>query len=79
MNTEKDKVYEIATNSKCGGYQTGLASMMLIFFDKETVLGATATSKLAASVNKELARKLQKPEIKKSKRKRVYVRFEDNI
>ena len=55
MNTEKDKVYKIATNSKCDGYQTGLASMMLIFFDKETVLGATATSKSAASVNKELA------------------------
>ena len=30
----KDKVFEIANNPKCDGYQTGLASMVYKFFDK---------------------------------------------
>ena len=38
-----------------------------------------ATSKAGVSVNEQLAEELHKPLTKKIKRKRVYVRFTDNI
>ena len=37
------------------------------------------TSKVGVSVNKQMAEKLHQPLIKKSKRKKVQVRFKDNI
>ena len=52
----KDKPYKIAINSKYGGYQRQLASMVYNLFDKKTRLGA--------GVNKELAEELHKPIIK---------------
>ena len=39
----KDRAYEIARNR---GYQRALASMIDMFFDKETESGAIATSKV---------------------------------
>ena len=45
--------------------------MVYKFLDKKTVSGI--------SVNEELAEELDKPVIKKLKRRNVYVRFEDNI
>ena len=33
----RDKAFNIATNPKCNGYQTGLASMVYKFFDKKSV------------------------------------------
>ena len=60
----KDRVYEIAKNCNYDGYQRVLASMIYKFFDKKT--GSEI------SVNKELV-------IKKFKRRKVYLRFKDNI
>ena len=45
--------------------------MLQKFFDKKTGSGV--------SVNEQLAEKLQKPVIKKLKRRKVYARFKDNI
>ena len=67
----KDKAYEIAINPKYVGYERALASMVYRFFDKETASGA--------SVNEELAQKLNKPVIKKFKTREVYARFKVNI
>ena len=57
----KGKAYTIAINSKYDGYQKGLASMVLNFFDKKTELG------VEASVNKELVQELHKRVLKNSK------------
>ena len=48
-----------------------LASLVYKFFDKKTGLGA--------NVNEVLVQELNKPVIKKSKRRKVYARFEGNI
>ena len=58
----KEKAYEIAINPKYDRYQRGLASMLHNFFNKKTASG------VRASVIKELAPELCKPEIKKYKR-----------
>ena len=54
----KDKVYQIAMNSKYDRYQRGLASIVYKFFDKETGAGM--------SLNEELGQELHKPVIKKT-------------
>ena len=67
----KDRASEIARNCKYDGYQTALASMVFKFFDKK---GS------GVSVNEQLAEELHKPVTKKLfKRRKVYVRFKDNI
>ena len=43
----KDKAYEVAINSKYGGYQRGLASIVYKFFDKKTGLRESVNKKLA--------------------------------
>ena len=70
-NILKDRAYEIARNGNYFGYQRALAKMIYKFFDKKTGSGV--------SVNEQLAQELQKPVIKKFMRKKVYVRFKDNI
>ena len=62
----KDRAYEIARNHKYDGYQIALASMVYNFFDKK-------------SVNEQLAEELHKSGIKKSKKRKDYARFKDNI
>ena len=47
--------------------------MVYKFFDKKTRSGAIV------SVNEQLPKKLHKPVIKKFKKRKVYVRFKDNI
>ena len=67
----KDRASEIARNCKYDGYQSALASMVFKFFDKK---GS------GVSVNEQLAEELHKPVTKKLfKRRKVYVRFKDNI
>ena len=56
----KNRTYETAINHKHNGCQRGLTSMVYKFFDKKTGSGA--------SVN-ELAQKLRKAMIKKSKKR----------
>ena len=46
---------------------------------KKTGSGAIATNKDGASVNEKLAEELNKPVIKKFKRRRFYAKFKDNI
>ena len=67
----KDRACEIAKNRKYDGYQRTLASMVYKFFDKKAGVGV--------SVIEQLADELHKPVIKKFKRRKVYVRFKDNI
>ena len=67
----KDRVYEVARNRNCDGYQRSLASVVYKFFDKKTGSGM--------SVNEQLAKELYRPVIKKFKRRKFYERFKDNI
>ena len=67
----RDRAYEIPRNSNYDGYGRALASMVSKFFDKKT--------DSAISSNEQLAEELHKPVIKKLKRRKVYVRFKDNI
>ena len=67
----KDRAHEIARNCGYEGYQRALASMTYKFFVKKT------GSRLC--VNEQLAEELHKPVTKKLKRRKVYVRFKDNI
>ena len=67
----KGRAYEIARNHNYDIYQRGLGSMVYKFFDKK--------AKSGISVNEQLAEKLHKPVINKFERRKVYVRFKDNI
>ena len=67
----KDRADEIARNRNYDGYQRALASMAYKFSDKKT------GSRI--SVNEQIAEELHKPVIKRSKRRKVYARFNDNI
>ena len=58
-------------NCKYDGYQRVSASMVYKFFDKKT--------RSRVSVNEELAKELHKLVIKKLKRRKIHVRFKDNI
>ena len=81
----KDRAYEIGRNPgyrmimDIKGYQSALVSMVYKFFDEKTGSGVRATSKAGLSVNKQLAEELHKPVPKKFKRRKVYVRFKDNV
>ena len=75
----KNRAYEIARNRGYDGYQRALASMVFKFFDQITGSGAIAKSKAWASVNEQLAEEIHKPVTKKFKRRKIYVRFNDNI
>ena len=77
--TLKDRAYEIARNCNYDGCQGALESMVYKFFDKKTGPGARATSKAGISVYQQLAEELHKLVTKKFKRRKVYVRFKDNI
>ena len=65
------RAYEIARNCKYGGYQRALENMVYKFFDKKKWSGVSFSEKLAE--------KLDKPVNEKFKRRKVYMRFKDNI
>ena len=78
--TQSDKVlrykaFKIASNPKYGGYQRGLASMVYKFFDKKSSGSGITTIK----PNYQLANELQKPIIRKFKKRKNYSSFRDNI
>ena len=75
----KDRGYEIARNCNYDGYQRALASMVYKLFDMKIGSGAIAASKAGVSVNEQVAEELQKPVIKKFKRRKLYAIFKDNI
>ena len=73
----RDKAFKIVTkiqNPNYDGYQRGLASMVFKFFDKKS-----NGSGIKSMRNQQLAKELQKPIIKKFKRRKVYSSFKDNI
>ena len=74
----RDKAFKIASDQKYDGYQRGLASMVYKFFDKKS----KGSGRPLSSNNKEniqLADELHKPIIRKSKKRKVYSSFRDNI
>ena len=79
-----DKAFNIAKNPKYDGYQRGLASMVYNFFDKKS---ASLTDKsvsgngvnIPLEFNEQLAKDLNKPIIRKFKKRKVYSGFRDNI
>ena len=62
---------KFAIKAKYDGYQRRLASMVYKLFDKK--IG------LETNVNEVLAQQLHKPLLENSKKRKVYVRFRDNI
>ena len=76
----RDKTSKIASNSKCDVYQRGLASMVYKFFDKKsTLLNKSSGSDIINEPNYQLANELNKPIIRKFKKRKVYSSFRDNI
>ena len=71
----RDEAFNIAKDPKYDGYQRGLASMVYKFFDKKTA-GRGIKFMLQ---NEQLAEELHKPIIRKFKKRKVYLTFEDNI
>ena len=71
-----DKTFNIAKNPKYDGYQKGLASMVYRFFGKNAVVGAVKHETIQ---NKELAKELQKPIIRKFEKRKVHSSFIFNI
>ena len=70
----KDKLFKIANNPNCDGYQRGLASMVYKFFDKKS-----KGSGIINEPNYQLANELPNPIITKFKKRKVYSSFRDNI
>ena len=60
----RDKAFNIAKDSKYGGYKKGLASMVYKFFDKKTagsgIKSMQQNEKLAEELHKPIIRKLKK-------------------
>ena len=59
----REKVFNIAKNSKCNGYQRGLASMVYNFFFIKKASGSGVKNENMS--NKELAEELHEPIIRK--------------
>ena len=70
----RDKAFNIASDPKYDGYQRGLASMVYKFFDKKS-----SQSSSTNEPNYQLADELDKPIIRKFKKRKVYSLFRDNI
>ena len=77
----RDKAFNIAKDTKCDGYQRGLASMVYKFFDKKSE-GSGAknvnNTKLTPQ-NQQLTEELHKPIIKHFEKRNVHAAFKDNI
>ena len=70
----RDKAFEIASGPKYDGYQRGLTSMVYKFFDKKS-----SESDIVNEPNYQLADDLDKPIIRRFKKRKVYSSFRDNI
>ena len=68
----REKAFNIAKNQKYDGYQRGLASMVYKCFDKKT---SSRTVKNENISNKELAEELNKPILKKFKKRKAQSPF----
>ena len=63
----RNKVFNIAKDSKYDGYQRGLASMVYKFFDKKTADSGIKSM----PQTKQLAKELHKPILRKFKKKKI--------
>ena len=70
----REKAFKIASDPKYDGYERGLASMIYKFFDKKSI-GSGITN----GSNYQLANELNKPIIKKFKKRKVYSSFKHNF
>ena len=75
-NLWRDKAFNIAKNPKYDGYQRVLASVADQFFDKK-FKGIGVSNEIKQ--NEQSAEQLQKPLIKKFKRRKLISSFKDNI
>ena len=67
----KDKAFKIASDPKYDGYQRALASIVYKFFDKKSSsLNNSSGSSVINEPNYQLANELQKPIIRKFKKRR---------
>ena len=64
-----DKAFDITTNPKYDGCQRGLASMVWIFFDKNTFGCGIKNEDMS---DQQLAADLQKAIVRKFKKRKVY-------
>ena len=71
----RDKVFEIASDTKYDDYQRELASMVYKFFDKTSSGSGIAATKPSYQLANELHRQI----IRKCKKRKVYSSFRDNI
>ena len=72
----RDKAFNIAKNPKYDGYQRVLASMVYKFFDKKSKGSGV---NIPSHFNEQLAKELQKQNIRNFKKRIVYSGFKDNI
>ena len=72
----RDKAFNIAKNLKYNGYQRGLASMVYKCFDKKTSGSCIKNENMS---DQQLAEELDKPAIRKFKKRKVWSPFLDNI
>ena len=83
----KNKALDIAKDPKYDGYQRGLASMFYKLFDskvaspdkKSVGSGAKHVNTKITPQNEQLAEELNKPIIRKYKKRKVYSTFKDSI
>ena len=79
----RDKAFKIASDQKYDGYQRGLASIVYKFFEKKSQGSGrplSSASQLAnIKENMQLADELHKSIIRKSKKRKAYSSFGDNI
>ena len=72
----RDKAFNIAKNPKYDGYQRGLASMVYTLFNKKS---KGSGINMPLQFNEQLAEELNKPIIRKFKKRKVCSGFKDNI
>ena len=68
----RDKAFNITRNPKYDGYQRGLASMVYKFFDKNSKESGV---NILLDFNEQLAKKLNKPIIRKFKKRNSLFRI----
>ena len=71
----RDKAFNITKTPKYDGYEKELASMVYNFFDKNFTVSGT---NIPLEFNEQLAKELQKPIIRKLKKRKVYSGFKGN-
>ena len=75
----RDKAFKIANDRKYDGYQRELGSMICKFFDKKSKGSGITTNEFNYHLAKNYINyKLNKPVIKKFKKRKVYSSFRDN-